>query len=186
MEFLIICWKTFVVQCFIICNVCFFMYRSFVNHQPFPNSQHLIINVLFSHLSVVWQFSNLFSTIFILFVDVNLIEVDAFACLLYFMRTIQICCSGLYVVYISFARFFAHFWSDRYFALPHDSLGLASILTSIGISVLSSLVNGSKCYTGKSVWMERPYPSLKSAWFLLLSSTLPLSSATSTKTESTA
>ena len=154
-EILLPLWKVFVVLCCIMCNVFFFLFRAFVRSQPFPLSQNLIINAFFSQLSGVWQIANLLSTIFLLFIDLDYIEKDIFSCTLYFLRIVQIYCSGTYIVYISFDRLFAHFWCDRYFSLPHSFLATFSIWSSIGVSLAVNIVNGWKCFQGRDSLIEK-------------------------------
>ena len=142
-------WKSFVILCAVACNVLFSIFRAFQASLPFPHPQHLIINVLFDHLSVVWQVSNIISAVFILFIDVADVETDLFAYILYFLRQVQVYSATLYNFFISIARFFAHFWSNSYFNLPHRSLGIAAMLITVVVASITNASIGLMCFEGK-------------------------------------
>ena len=128
---------TSVLLCLLVCNLLFFLFRAYQNSLPYPHPQHLIINVLFSYLSIIWQISNLLSGIsLILPIFLEDYESSPVICVIKHLRYIQIYSSTICLFLVSFARFFAHFWSEAYLTLNHSRLSSLSL----GILLIFSLV----------------------------------------------
>ena len=79
-----------ILLCVIICNIFFIIFRTLQNSLPFPHPQHLIINHLFSHLSITWQAANIFSAVFIMTELWFRLENPYFSIIHYYSRQLQI------------------------------------------------------------------------------------------------
>jgi hypothetical protein len=137
-----------ILLCVIICNVFFIIFRTYQNSLPFPHPQYLIINHLFSHLSITWQAANIFSAIIILTELCFHLESPYFSCVLYYCRQLQIYSTAMCIVFISLARFFANFWTNQYFDLPHQKIRKFCKWMPIVISVFSTFAMARVCNTG--------------------------------------
>ena len=139
-----------VLLCVLTCNIFFTMFRTYQASLPFPNPQQLIINILFSQLSILWQASNIMCASVIVLDVILQVDIPFLDCALYYSRVLQIIATGLCIVFISFARFFANFWTDTYFNLPHQNIGMLCMWITILISFLSTLIVALLC-NGESV-----------------------------------
>ena len=139
-----------VLLCVIICNILFTIFRAYQDSLPYPHPQHLITNYLFSNLSITWQASNIFSAVFILTEICFHLESPYFSCFLFYSRQLQLYSTTLCIVFISFSRFFANFWTDHYFNLPHQKLGQFCKWMIIAIAILCTFSMANICNTGTS------------------------------------
>ena len=137
-----------VLLCVITCNIFFTIFRAYQNSLPFPHPQHLIVNHLFSYLSITWQAANIFSAVFIMTEMCFHLESPYFSCVLYYCRQLQIYSTAMCIVFISLARFFANFWTDQYFDLPHQKIGKFCKWMTIVIAFLSTFAMAGVCNTG--------------------------------------
>ena len=142
-----------VFLCLFICNIFFVLFRTYQANLPYPHPQHLIINILFAHLSVIWQAANILCCSSILYYCILDLHIPWLACILFYCRLIQIHSSSLHVVFLSFARFFAHFWTTAYFDLPHMKLAKISIWVTALVSVSFTLVVW-LAFTNRTVYPE--------------------------------
>ena len=125
-----------IVISILVCNVLFSMFRAYQNSLPFPHPQNLIINVLFSYLSITWQAANILSGL-VLILNLCLVPPSStIFCFIHFGRHIQIYSTFISLVLVSCARFFANFWPHHYFGLNHRRLESISRLM-IGILALA-------------------------------------------------
>jgi hypothetical protein len=71
-----------------------------------------------------------------------------FSCILYLCRQLQIYSTGMCMFFISLARFFANFWTDQYFNLPHQNTGKLCKWMTIIIAFLSTFSMVRVCNEG--------------------------------------
>ena len=121
------------------------MFRAYQANLPFPHPQHLIINYSFSLLSITWQASSIVCAFFILTEVIFHLDLPMVTCILFYCRQVQLYSTGTFINFISIARFFAHFWSDQYFNLPHRKIGKICLWTNVIISCLSTFVSALLC-----------------------------------------
>ena len=137
-----------VLLCVITCNTFFTIFRAYQASLPFPHPQHLIINRLFSHLSISWQASNIFSAFYILTELCFHLSSPQISCVLYYSRQLQLYSTTACIVLISAARFFANFWTDQYFNLPHQKIGQLCKWMTIAIAFFSTFGMACVCNEG--------------------------------------
>ena len=130
-----------VILCVFISNLFFCIFRWY--HASVPLYQNLLINVLFSHLSVLWQASNIINAIHLLTNEVFLLDNFIFSCVLYHVRQFQQTMSVFCFLLVSVSYFIAHFKADLYLKIQHPSIAsftsFALFLSSLTFSTFLAI-----------------------------------------------
>ena len=110
-----------VLLCAVFSNLFFTFFRRY--QASLPTHKHVLLNILFSHLAILWQFTNLVCSIFTITEVIFSQPSPAFSCSLYFIRQFQIIATTMCVVFISITRLFANFWTSKYLKLNQGRRG---------------------------------------------------------------
>ena len=124
-----------IVFCVFICNLLFCMFRWY--HASVPLYQNLLINVLFSHLSFIWQAANMCATYLLTHVVFHL-DNPTFSWILINLRQFQMVVLAPCLVLVSVARFVAHFKANLYLRLQHRNTGIYTFCLLILLAFLFS------------------------------------------------
>ena len=95
-----------ILACFICGNLFSLIFRWF--QRSLPLSENLLLNVLFSHLTIIWQAANIISATFLLSHLVYHVNNPLFSCTLQHLRYLQVIIFFLCFSFFSFAGFLAH------------------------------------------------------------------------------
>jgi hypothetical protein len=106
-----------ILFCVICGNLFGLIFRWFRKSRPL--SQNLLLNVLFSHLTIIGQAANIISATFLLTHLVYQVNNHLFSCILQHLRQQQVIASILCFSFVSFAGFLAHFFPKLYSKMNH-------------------------------------------------------------------
>ena len=111
-----------IIFCVFISNLLFCMFRWY--HASVPLYQNLLINVLFSHLSFIWQAANIFCATYLLSHLVFHLENPTFSWILIELRRFQMVLLAPCLILVSVSQFLAHFKANLYLRLQHRKTGI--------------------------------------------------------------
>ena len=121
-----------ILLCVVMSNVFFTLLRAY--QASLPIHKYVLLNILFSHLSILWQSSNLVCSVFTITEVIFSVNSSALSCTLYLIRQFQILSTTSCIVLISITRLFANYCTSQYLKLNHDKIGK---ITSLVIAFLS-------------------------------------------------
>ena len=107
--------------CVVSSNVFFTLFRHF--QASLPTYKHVLLNILFAHLSILWQCSNMVCASYILTEVVFSVDSHLLSCLLYYIRHFQMIATTMCIVLISLTRLIANFCTSKYLKLNHGKIG---------------------------------------------------------------
>ena len=128
-----------IIFCVFISNLLFCMFRWY--HASVPLYQNLLINVLYSHLSYIWQAANIFCATYLLTHVVFHLENPTFSWILIELRRFQMVILAPCLILVSVSQFLAHFKANLYLRLQHRKTG---IFTSGALILLAFVFSSSE------------------------------------------
>ena len=77
-----------ILLCVVMSNIFFTLFRAY--QASLPTHKYILLNILFSHLSILWQSSNLVCSVFTITEVIFSVNSPALSCILYLIRQFQI------------------------------------------------------------------------------------------------
>ena len=124
-----------ILFCVIFGNLFSLIFRWFKKSRPL--SESLLLNVLFSLMTIIGQAANIISATFLLTHLVYHVNNPLFSCTLQHLRQQQVLASLLCILFVSFAGFLAHFFPKFYSKIHHRWIGPFS---SLGLVLLTCVI----------------------------------------------
>jgi hypothetical protein len=153
-------YTTPIVFCVFISNLFFCMFRWY--NASVPLVQNLLINVLFSHLSYIWQAANIICATYLLTHLVFHLENPMFSWILIELRRFQMVILAPCLVLVSVSRFLAHFKANLYIWLQHRNTGIFTSCALILVAFVFSSSVKMICQSSETCFK----PSTKTSFFL--------------------
>ena len=101
-----------IVFCVFVSNLFFTIFRWYQKSKPL--SQNLLTNTIFSHLSVIFQYTNLFSAIFLFTHSVYVLDNPRFTCFMFRLRQFHVVLSVTCILLLSVSKCLSHFKPELY------------------------------------------------------------------------
>jgi hypothetical protein len=122
-----------IVCCVFVSNLFFTIFRWYQASKPL--SQNLLINTLFCHLSVIFQWANLYSAIFLFTHSVYVLDNQRFTCFMFKFRQFHVVLSVTCILLLSVAKCLSHFKPELYSRTHNKWIGrfCASLLILVFI-----------------------------------------------------
>ena len=133
-----------ILFCVIFGNLFSLIFRWFKKSRPL--SQSLLLNVLFSLMTIIGQAANIISATFLLTHLVYHVNNPLFSCMLQHLRQQQLIATLLCILFVSFAGFLAHFFPKLYSKMHHRWIGAFSFFGLVLLTcVIYLLLRGLHC-----------------------------------------
>ena len=127
-----------ILVCVFVANLFLVIFRLY--QARLPLHQNRLNNVLFSHLSIILQATNVVTATFLMTHFVFILDWPLFSCVLHHFRRFHIIMSLICVFLLSVSRSFAHFKPEYYSRIQHTWIGkLSAIIMVFAFICFSSL-----------------------------------------------